>query len=101
MNLGVTKLGSPISSRIASGSLFAASKTSRIADRWATSAFCETDGVPTLNVAMALEARPRGRAVAHLRAHASFGPDDLLCLLEHRACTRSRNDQDPVELSEH
>ena len=58
MNLGVTKLGSPISSRIASGSLFAASKTSRIAERRATSAFCETDGMSTLDVAMTLEARP-------------------------------------------
>src|SRR5262245_38148050 len=100
MNFGVTKLGSPISSRIASGSLFAASKTSRIDDRRASSALRAIGGVPTLDVAMALEARPRRVAVAHLSAHAALGANDLLCFLEHVDGLGSGDDKDPVELAE-
>src|SRR5579872_4470129 len=101
MNRGVTKLGSPISSRIASGSLFAASKISRIAERRAASARGAMPGTRRLDVAMALEARPGRISGAHLASHATLGAHDLLGLLEHRGGNGAGDDQDAVELGEH
>src|SRR5690242_13860891 len=99
MNRGVRKLGSPISSRIASGTRFAASKTSRIADRRASRERAAIDAA-ALDVAMPLEARPGRVAALHLCADEPLRADDLLRFLEHRRRVRPRDDEDPVELAE-
>src|SRR5262245_59029467 len=83
---------------MASGMRFAASKTSRIAERRASSG--REAIAATLDVAMALEARPRRVAGLYLVAYAALPADDLLRPLEHRHRVRARDDQDPVELGE-
>src|SRR5258708_40258939 len=103
MKRGVRKLGSPISSRIASGSLFAASKTSRIAERRASDACAAMPAAltPALDMAMTLEARPGRVAALDFLAHAPFGAHDLLGLLEHPDSVGAGDDEDPIELPEH